>query len=704
MKRREKPHQASTSTIVCYSLGVTDADPTRINTLFERFISRARSEPPDIDIDFEHERREEAIQYLYRKYGRDRAALTANVITYRGRSAVREVGKVLGFGTDAIDRLAKGINWWKGGPIDCDELAAQKLDAADVATQHLVHLSQAIQGFPRHLSQHPGGFVLTQTPLHQLVPIGNAAMPDRTVIEWDKDDIDALGSIKVDVLGLGMLTCMAKGFKLLKRHAGVEMSLGSMPEDCERTFDMICAADTMGTFQIESRAQMSMLPRLRPRCFYDLVVEVAIVRPGPIQGGMVHPYLRRRSGEEPMPKPTGRAIDWITEKTFGVPIFQEQAMLMAVHCAGFTPDEADGLRRAVTGFRRLGDIDDYEARIVEGMITNGYDRAFAEQCFKQIQGFSTYGFPESHAASFALIAYASCYFKCHWPGVFLTAILNSQPLGFYKPAQLVQCARRHGVTVLPVDVLHSDWDCTLPTPDDLHTVRLGLRSVKGLRRDDAEKIIRHRHRDMGTVEHSWQASACTARALKRLAQADAFGSLGMDRQSALWHAGKLRDEDAPLFDHVHEPQDPVALPALAPLRHVLSDYANTGLSLKDHPVRFLRDDLAARDVVTADQLADADGFPRGRGVAVAGLCLVRQRPGSAKSITFMTLEDETGMANLVVYPNVFDRHKRVARDAKAMLVRGRIDRQGEVVHVFAASFESLDDRLASLRSMLRNFR
>jgi error-prone DNA polymerase len=693
---------AAANSIVCYSLGVTDADPTRINTLFERFISRARNEPPDIDIDFEHERREEAIQYLYRKYGWYRAALTANVITYRGRSAVREVGKTLGFGADAIDRLAKGINWWKNGPLDPDELAAQKLDTADVATGHLVHLSQAIQGFPRHLSQHPGGFVLTQTPLHQLVPIENAAMPDRTVIEWDKDDIDALGFIKVDVLGLGMLTCMAKGFDLLKQHAGIDMSLGSMPEDCEATFDMICRADTMGTFQIESRAQMSMLPRLRPRCFYDLVVEVAIVRPGPIQGGMVHPYLRRRSGEEPMPKSTGRAIDWITAKTFGVPIFQEQAMLMAVHCAGFTPDEADGLRRAVTGFRRFGDIDDYEQKIVEGMIQNGYDRAFAEQCFKQIQGFSTYGFPESHAASFALIAYASCYFKCHWPGVFLAAILNSQPLGFYKPAQLVQCAQRHGVTVLPVDALHSDWNCTLPT-GDLMTVRLGLRSVKGLRRDDAEKIVRHRYRNMRTVEHLWRVSGCSARAIKCLAQADAFGSLRLDRQSALWHAGKLRDEDTPLFDGIREPQESVALPALEPLRHVLSDYAQTGLSLKDHPVRFLRDALAARDVVTADQLADADRFPRGRGVAVAGICLVRQRPGSAKSITFITLEDETGMSNLVVYPNIFDRFKRTARDATAMLVRGRIDRQGDVVHVIATMFESLDGQLASLRGMSRNF-
>ncbi len=840
---------AAANSVVCYSLGVTDADPTRINTLFERFISRARNEPPDIDVDFEHERREEAIQYLYRKYGRDRAAMTANVITYRGRSAVREVGKVLGFGADTIDRLAKGINWWKGGPVEEDELAAQKLDHADVATGHLVYLSQAIQGFPRHLSQHPGGFVLTQTPLHQLVPIENCAMEARTAIEWDKDDIDALGFIKVDVLGLGMLTCMAKGFELLKgtkaqRHEGTkgltsdtherdqdisrsggvaesyavvsgalltdEGNAGrrafwadesdeacgridsvehrrrirqaeprrplEVPEDrtrivdgasdavrtgvvdgddppergaayiadrerphsagshsqpdalapasapsCPRAFvpsclaevlqppddpvvfDMICRADTMGTFQIESRAQMTMLPRLRPRCFYDLVVEVAIVRPGPIQGGMVHPYLKRRSGEEPVPDFSDGPLGWILAKTFGVPIFQEQAMLMAVHCAGFSPDEADGLRRAVTGFRRFGDIDDYESKIVEGMVENGYERDFAERCFKQIQGFSTYGFPESHAASFALIAYASNYFKCHWPGVFLAAILNSQPMGFYKPAQLVQCAQRHGVTVLPVDVMHSDWDCTLPPTQDHMTVRLGMRCVKGMRQDDAQRIIAARGKGVVSIEQLWHQSRCSARAMKCLAKADAFGSLngGLDRQSALWHVGKLRDDDTPLFDHVHEPEPVVALPTLAPLRHVLADYTHTGLSLKDHPMRLLRGELPG--VTVAGDLADEERFPSGRNVTVAGICLVRQRPGSAKSITFLTLEDETGMSNLVVYPNIFDRWKRIARDSRTMLVRGRVDRQGEVVHVIATTFECLDGKLDALRGMSRNF-
>jgi error-prone DNA polymerase len=693
---------AAANSIVCYSLGVTDADPRRINTLFERFISRVRNEPPDIDIDFEHVRREEAIQYLYQKYGRDRAAMTANVITYRGRSAVREVGKVLGFGMDTIDRLAKGINWWKGGPIEEEELTAQKLNGTDTATQHLVYLSTLIQGFPRHLSQHPGGFVLTETPLHKLVPIENCAMQDRTAIEWDKDDIDALGFIKVDVLAIGMLTCMAKSFELLHDHDDRDVSLGSMPWDCEKTFDMICAADTMGTFQIESRAQMSMLPRLKPRCFYDLVIEVAIVRPGPIQGGMVHPYLRRRDGIEEVPDMGGKAIEWITAKTYGVPIFQEQAMLMAIHCAGFSPDEADGMRRAVTGFRRFGDIDTFEDKIVRGMIDNGYEREFAERCFKQIQGFSTYGFPESHAASFALIAYASNYVKCHWPGVFLAAILNSQPMGFYKPAQLVQDAQRHGVTVLPVDVRHSDWECTLPNDGDLLTVRLGLNRVKGLRQDDAEKILAARPRASG-LEQLWKLSGCTTRAITCLAKADAFRSFGLDRQSALWHAGKLRDGDEPLFDGSFEPQQSVQLPTLPPLRHVLADYNHTGLSLHDHPMQFLRERLRVDGVVTAGQLADHDAFPAGRAVAVAGICLVRQRPGSAKSITFLTLEDETGMSNLVVYPNIFERFKRIARDSNVMLVRGRVDRQGDVVHVIAASFESLDGELAQLRQMSRNF-
>ncbi|MGF1635232.1 MAG: OB-fold nucleic acid binding domain-containing protein [Phycisphaerae bacterium] len=483
--------------------------------------------------------------------------------------------------------------------------------------------------------------------------------------------------------------------------------IASRPDD-PATFDMICAADTIGTFQVESRAQMSMLPRLRPRCFYDLVIEVAIVRPGPIQGGMVHPYLRRRNGEEPLPEKTGKAIDWILEKTLGVPLFQEQAMLMAVHCAGFSADEADRLRRAVTGFRRLGDIDEFEGKIVQGMVANGYDEDFARRCFKQIQGFSTYGFPESHACSFALIAYVSCYLKCHYPGVFLCAILNSQPMGFYRPAQLVADARRHGVEVKPVDIHHSSWDCTLQN-GDLHRVRLGMNQTKGVQEVDARRIkwTVDRHGPFNSVEALWRASGASARSIKCLARADAFGSMGLDRASALWHAGRLRDEPAPLFDDPERtlpPQMPVILPKPTPLRRVLQDYSSVGLSVRGHPVAFLRDFLDCRRVSLAVDLADPTRCPQAKGVAVAGICLVRQRPASAKSVTFMTLEDETGFANIVVFPQVFKRFRRVARDARVMMVRGRIDRQGEVVHVVASRFESLDDRLENLPAASRNFR
>ena len=716
---------AAANSVVCYCLGVTDADPRKINTLFERFVSRSRNEPPDIDIDFEHQRREEVIQYLYRNYGRHRAALTAEVITYRGRSAVREVGKTLGLSLDTVDRLAKGIDWWHGGPVSAEQLHELKLDPRRPAIQHLVRLANEIQGFPRHLGQHVGGFVLTQSPLSELVPIENAAMADRTVIEWDKDDIDALGILKVDVLGLGMLSVLRRGYELLRQHRGIELSVANTPADDAPTYDMICAADTVGVFQIESRAQMSMLPRLQPREYYDLVIEVAIVRPGPIQGQMVHPYLRRRRGEEPVDYPDEK-VRRILGKTLGVPLFQEQAMQLAIECAGFTPDEADALRRAVTGFKHVSAIQAFGEKIVGGMLLRGYNRDFAERCFKQIQGFSTYGFPESHAASFALLAYASSYLKCHHPAVFCCALLNSQPMGFYAPAQLVQDAQRHGVEVLPVDVHHSDYDCTVEPCDtsiEGLALRLGFNRVQGLREEDARLLIEavkrlgnFRGRGRGqSIETLWRDAGCSAAALRRLAAADAFGSMGLDRQSALWHARKLKDTAAPLFtDQPPEddgrayeaPEDqPIALPELPPLRHVVHDYAATGVTLRPHPISFLRPWLAChpRSVVPAEQLADDTLCPQGKSVAVAGICLVRQRPGSAKNITFMTLEDESGTANLVVYPHVFDRHLRVARHATAMLVHGQIDRQGPVVHVKARRFTSLDDRLADLRDTSRNF-
>ncbi|MEM6331897.1 MAG: error-prone DNA polymerase [Planctomycetota bacterium] len=703
---------AAANSIVCYCLGVTDADPRKINTLFERFVSRQRDEPPDIDIDFEHQRREEVIQYLYRKYGRDRAALTAEVITYRGRSAVREVGKAMGLSLDTVDRLAKGIDWWHGGPIDADQLRELRLDPNEPALTHLIELTAEIRGFPRHLSQHVGGFVLTEKPLCELVPIENAAMPDRTVIEWDKDDIDAMGMLKVDVLGLGMLSVLRRGYDLIREHHGVDLSVADTPHDDPATYDMIGKADTVGVFQIESRAQMSMLPRLKPRCYYDLVIEVAIVRPGPIQGDMVHPYLRRRDGVEPVAYPDD-TVKWLLERTLGVPLFQEQAMQLAIHCAGFTPDQADALRRAVTGFKHVSAIEAFGEKIIDGMAERGYDRAFAERCFRQIKGFSTYGFPESHAASFALLAYASSYLRCHYPAAFTCALLNSQPMGFYAPAQLVQDARRHGVEVRPIDVHHSQWDCSLETCEASPggtALRLGMNRVRGLDAQNAERIAGAvaAHGRFADLESLWRAAGCSAKALRRLAAADAFNSMGLDRQSATWHARGLKDHDAPLFlqkeRDAPEPDRPVPLPAVPELRHVTHDYATAGVSLRPHPMVFLRGWLDRRRVTTAQDLSDPEVCPQGHDVTVAGLCLVRQRPGSAKGIFFITLEDETGVANLVVYPQVFEQHVKVARHANAMLVRGRIDRQGEVVHVKAFRFASLDERLTDLRDVSRNFR
>ncbi len=696
---------AAANSAVCFCLGITEVDPDRIDVLFERFVSRSRNEPPDIDIDFEHERREEAIQYLYRKYGRDRAALTAEVITYRGRSAVRDVGKALGLSLDTIDVLAKDIDWWSGQAPDADTSEALGFTRAGVTMRHLLLLTAQIQGFPRHLSQHVGGFVLAQTPLCELVPIENAAMPDRTVIEWDKDDLDALGLIKVDVLGLGMLTCIRKCFELIESNGGPSLSIATLPPEDQVTYDMICRADTVGVFQIESRAQMSMLPRLRPRCFYDLVIEVAIVRPGPIQGDMVHPYLRRRMGEEDVPNQT-EAMARILQKTLGVPLFQEQAMQLAIDCAGFTPDEADSLRRAVTGFRRYGDIETFEQKFIGGMTGRGHPHEFAVRCFEQIKGFSSYGFPESHAASFALLVYASCFLKCHYPAAFAAAIINSQPMGFYAPAQIVADARRHGIDVRCIDVHHSSWNCTLEEGED--AIRLGMRRVRGLREDDAERIAAA-VRSQGpfeSIESLWRASGATARGMRCLAAADAFGSMGLDRQSSLWHARKLRNADAPLFEscELHTADRPVALPTLPKLRHVVQDYNVVGLSLRDHPLRFLRCWLDTQRVSCARDLADERHFPKGRGVAVAGLCLVRQRPGTAKGITFMTIEDETGMANLIVHPRTYDHFRRVARHATAFLARGRVDRNGSVVHVIVASLLSLDDRLERMRSTSRDFR
>ncbi|MHC5001774.1 MAG: error-prone DNA polymerase [Planctomycetota bacterium] len=729
---------AAANSAVCYCLGVTAVDPDRIDLLFERFVSKERNEPPDIDIDFEHERREEVIQYIYRKYGRDRAALTAEVISYRGRSAVREVGKALGLSLDCVDRLARNLEWWHDRHVDPRRIAELGIDPEEPTIRRFRYLVREIMGFPRHLSQHVGGFVITRGPLCELVPVENAAMADRTVIEWDKDDIDAMGMMKVDVLGLGMLTCLRKAFELVSGPRGREpaaegngppgdrearsasLELHTVPPEDPAVYDMICAADTVGVFQIESRAQMSMLPRLRPRCFYDLVIEVAIVRPGPIQGDMVHPYLRRRSGEEPVDYPSDD-VKHVLGKTLGVPLFQEQAMALAIVAAGFTPGEADQLRRAMAAWKRKGNqIERFGVRLIEGMTRKGYDRSFAERCFEQIKGFSEYGFPESHAASFALLVYVSAWLKHHEPASFAAALINSQPMGFYAPAQIVQDARDHGVEVRPVDVSHSTWDCTLETTDgsaatsrgrrpDPPALRLGMRLVKGLRQEDADAIAAavRGSGPLGSIGALRRRSAVRVSALRTLARADAFRSMGLDRQAALWQVRALREEPLPMFDSIEpvaEAEPPVRLPPVPPVRQVMHDYEAVQLSLKAHPMSFLRERLRRSGAIEACGLRDEQRWPHGRRVAVAGICLVRQRPSTASGIVFMTLEDETGIANLIVRPPIYERCRKAARHGIVLLAHGRVERQGEVVHVLVDVVEDLDDELADLRRRSRDFR
>ncbi len=848
---------------VCYCLGITEVDPGTHSLLFERFISRERGEPPDIDIDFEHERREEVIQYIYSKYGRDRAALTAEVISYRGRSAVREVGKAMGLPIDCVDALAKNLDRW-GEAASAERVAELGLNPEDPIIKRVLILTRQLMGFPRHLSQHVGGFVITRSALSDLVPIENAAMEDRTVIEWDKDDIDAMGMLKVDCLGLGMLTCIRKALELLQEGAegggisewepsdehndesdpnvsrssclesghgdrsgglhrigshagygalradepdaqssgidplqhrrgireGVEegvlalhqdrtgISGGTgdsvrtrdLPRDAQpqrgarispergRTrapvtanetasliahsesdpsaplplcpsapspvyplyariakdptdaavYDMICAADTVGVFQIESRAQMSMLPRLRPREFYDLVIEVAIVRPGPIQGGMVHPYLKRRQGKETISYPSPE-IEAVLGRTLGVPIFQEQAMQLAIVAAGFTPDESDSLRRAMAAWKRKGDaIYRFGQRLIEGMLANGYPEEFAKRCFEQIKGFSEYGFPESHAASFALLVYVSAWLKHHHPATFAAALINSQPMGFYQPAQIVRDAEDHGVEVRPVDVNHSAWDCTLENGGK--ALRLGMRLVKGMPEDDARCIDRavRTHGSFRAVEPLWRASGVSSRALKALARADAFNSMGLDRQRALWQIKPLRDAPLPLFDRARAEDDRAGLDRLPRVEErfrVLHDYESTGLSLKAHPIGFMRTTLEGMGVIPTSELRSEERSPQGRRVRVAGIVLCRQRPSTASGVVFITLEDEVSIANLIIWRDTFEEYRRVARLSTVLLAEGKVERQGEVVHIHVQHLESLDDHLPALatRRMSRDF-
>ena len=755
---------SAANSAVCFSLGITEVDPARFDLLFERFVSPERNEPPDIDVDFEHERREEVIQYIYQRYGRERAGLAAAVTTYRTRSAIRETAKVFGLSDDVIAAL-NGTAWGHGTtPIGETQVRAAGLDPADPSLALALTMAGELAGFPRHLTQHSGGFVITRDRLDEVAPILNAAMDDRTTIEWDKDDLDALGLLKIDVLALGMLTALSKGLDLLEKRYGERLTLATIPSEEACVYAMIQRADTIGVFQIESRAQMSMLPRLKPASFYDLVIEVAIVRPGPIQGDMVHPYLRRRQGLEDVVYPS-KELEAVLQKTLGVPLFQEQAMKIAIVAAGFTPAEADKLRRAMATFRRVGTIQTFQDKMIEGMAAKGYERDFAERCFRQIEGFGEYGFPESHAASFALIVYASCWMKCRYPDVFAAAMLNSQPLGFYAPAQLVRDAREHGVEVSEVDVNLSDWDCglePLPSPRErgeggaerrmrggayvsgevgadlsdkggaaphpspsatpsprergegihprhasmaahiraTHAVRLGLRQILGVKEEDMRKLVERRGEGYDSVRDLWLRSGLSSVALEKLADADAFRSLGLDRREALWAVrglDRVGDQDAlPLFAASRPERDAEPDAKLPPMplgAHVVEDYRRLSLSLKAHPTSFMRTRLAARGVSRSDALPSAK---TGERVTVAGLVLVRQRPGTAKGVIFMTLEDEAGVANVIVWPKAFERLRAVVLGARFVAVTGKLQNEQNVIHVVADRMEDLTPMLGLL--------
>ncbi|CCQ74275.1 error-prone DNA polymerase [Magnetospira sp. QH-2] len=683
---------SAANSAVCYCLGITAVDPDRIEGLFERFVSAERGEPPDIDVDFEHERREEVIQYIYEKYGRERAGLTAAVITYRGKSALREVGRVLGFSEDLIVAM-QGAGWRRSlEDIEAGHLREAGLDPRDPGIRRWLALAAELTGFPRHLTQHTGGFVLTRGPLCEVVPIENAAMDDRTVIQWDKNDLDALGILKIDVLALGMLTCVRKALDLIARHEGKRLGLADIPPEDPATYEMLSRADSVGVFQVESRAQMSMLPRLKPKVFYDLVIEVAIVRPGPIQGDMVHPYLRRRQGKEVVTYPS-KELEQVLGKTLGVPLFQEQAMRIAIVGAGFTPAEADGLRRAMATFRRFGQIHSYEQRFLEGMAAKGYEPEFAARCFKQIEGFADYGFPESHAASFALLVYVSAWLKCHHPAAFACALLNSQPMGFYAPAQIIRDARDHGVTVYPVDINYSDWDNSLESaPDGSPALRLGLRQVKGLAAIDGEALAAARGNGYGELADLNRRAGLKRGPLTALAEADAYGSLGLPRRQALWAVKGLDCDPLPLFAFADDRETPVILPEESLGEQVVADYKSLYLSLKAHPVGVLRDQFP----IGVMPCAELERVPTDRPVTVAGLTIGRQRPGGANGVIFVTLEDETGVANLIVWPTVFERLRRPVLRAGLMIATGMVQREDRVIHVIVRDVQDATPLLLGL--------
>ncbi|MCE5990348.1 error-prone DNA polymerase [Pseudomonas sp. 5FOS] len=692
---------SAANSVVCFVLGITELDPMKHHLLFERFLSRERNEPPDIDVDFEHDRREEVIQYVFRRYGRHRAALTAVVNTYHAAGAVRDVARVLGLPADQVDALAKCCGRWSDRIPDDQRLAEAGFEAGSPSLRRVLVLAGELIGFPRHLSQHPGGFVISQQPLDELVPVENAAMPERTVIQWDKDDLDMVGLLKVDVLALGMLSALRRCFDLLQHHRGRHLTLATIPGEDPATYAMISRAETMGVFQIESRAQMAMLPRLRPAKFYDLVIEVAIVRPGPIQGDMVHPYLRRRLKQEPVTYPSPQ-LKAVFERTLGVPLFQEQVMELAMVAADYTPGEADQLRRSMAAWKRHGGLEPHRERLVQGMLRNGYELAFAERIFEQIKGFGSYGFPESHAASFALLCYASSWLKCHEPAIFTCALVNSWPMGFYSPDQLLQEARRQGIEVRPVDVCHSDWDCTLePEPGGALAIRMGLRLVRGLAEADARRLAQARaQRPWRDVEDLCLRAGLDSRTRAQLADAGALRALASDRHQARWQVAAVQPQ-LPLFADMQAlPESTVALPVPSVAEDLMADYQTLGTTLGPHPLTLLRPRLRALGCRSSRELQDVG---HGDNIAVAGLVVGRQRPQTASGVTFVTLEDEHGMVNVVVWRDLAERQRRALVGSQLLKVSGRLEQENGVRHLIARRLEDVSPLLQGLDVRSRDF-
>jgi len=691
---------SAANSAVCFCLGITEVDPGRMEVLVERFISKERNEPPDIDVDFEHERREEVIQYIYAKYGRERAALAATVITYRPRSALRDVGKVLGLSDLQISRLSRSMQWWDGCKVDDSRILEAGLDPESPIIKRLLYLVREIIGFPRHLSQHVGGFIISDAPLYELVPIENAAMPDRTVIQWEKNDLEDLGLLKVDILGLGMLTAIRRSFDLIRNFDGRDYTLATVPAEDPLVYDMICEGDTMGVFQIESRAQMAMLPRLKPRCYYDLVIEVAIIRPGPIQGDMVHPYLRRRNGEEAVEYPS-EEVKGVLQRTLGVPIFQEQVMQLAVVAAGFTPGEADRLRRAMAAWKRRGGLGPFEDKLINGMRERGYDEEFARQIFRQIQGFGEYGFPESHSASFALLVYVSCWLKYHTPAAFTCALLNSQPMGFYSASQLVQDVQRHGVEVRPADINDSDWDCSLETGENNAAVlRLGLRMVKGLAEKAGRRIVAERERGAyEKVQSLLERAHLDRRELGVLATSGALRALSGDRHKARWAVAGA-EKPLPLFQSMESYEAAPLLKKPTEGQNIVADYKSTGLTLERHPMCLLRRHLDRYHYVAAGHLP---GMSNGQRINVAGLVITKQRPGTASGVTFVTLEDETGQINLIIWKKIAEEYRSVLLNARLLGIAGELQIEGKVIHVIARQLFDHTQMLGGLSLRSRDF-